>query len=764
MELVLFEEAAEHVTRISRILHRPRGNALLVGVGGSGKQSLCRLAAFICGFPVHQLALTSTFGLKDLHEFLKARGAFSLFLVPLQLPHLPSISFSRKCTVLLSGFGNVLIAFCLLFPPVCPQGIYVRAGVRPAEPLVFLLPDSHIVDERFLMLINDMLSSGYLPNLFTCAELGEVFVKLRPAAKSAMVQDTWSNLHEFFVDRVRQNLHIVLGLSPNGSSFRTRARQFPALVNCTTIDWFHPWAEMALVSVATTFLERMDLTNQTIAMADTTSEMSLATENNADDAKEGVGSEEEYLDAAQQLEDLRENLAHHMSNVHLSVGSACTQFREVQRRHNYVTPSSFLELTVCFKSLLESQSGKLASDIKRLSIGLERLRSTTMDMHNLQVDLRAKIKKSKEEKARTQGLLDDLGKKRAGLIEQTELAATEQAACDKAASMAATVQATAEGEMDKAKPIIEAAEEAVNHLSKAMLVELKSMTKPPAGVDRVMGAVLMLLTEETNKETLAWDKARKMVAKTDKFKKRLKGYSAERISNAVLNKLAPLMTDKHFTPEKLKNKSEAAAHLCIWVCSMFAFNRIFSKVEPLKAQLSEAKRKKSEADERLRVVQNEIGEQRSELANLQQNFLLATEDKRKVLDNVAQCRERLDRATRLTQGLREENMRWSAEVERMRECQVSVVGDCMLAAAFVSYIAAFDFATRTQLINDNWMTDMQSRDIRSSVDVEPVAVLSPTAERAEWATQGLPTDPMSQQNGAVIANCHRWPVIPKPAP
>jgi dynein heavy chain len=131
--------------------------------------------------------------------------------------------------------------------------MYNRAGVKD-EGLMFLFNEGQITNERFLVSLNDLLSSGEISDLFTDEDLEGIV-------------NNKDNCWKFYLDRVKKNLHMSLCFSPVGDAFRNRSRRFPALINCTVIDWFHPWPEEALLSVANKFLEEVEMPSDEVRKA-----------------------------------------------------------------------------------------------------------------------------------------------------------------------------------------------------------------------------------------------------------------------------------------------------------------------------------------------------------------------------------------------------------------------------------------------------------------------------------------------------------------
>ncbi len=81
-----------------------------------------------------------------------------------------------------------------------------------------------------------------IPLLCVCVQAMRAFA----LADNKDVEHTPLSLFNYFVNRCRENLHIILAFSPIGDTFRNRMRMFPSLINCCTIDWFQAWPDDAL--------------------------------------------------------------------------------------------------------------------------------------------------------------------------------------------------------------------------------------------------------------------------------------------------------------------------------------------------------------------------------------------------------------------------------------------------------------------------------------------------------------------------------------
>ena len=138
------------------------------------------------------------------------------------------------------------------------KALYKIAGLK-GQKVAFIFTDAEVKEEAFLEYINQMLMTGEVAGLIPKDEQDLIVNETRPVMKKEAPEslDTYDNLWNFFLSRVRDNLHLCLCFSPVGEKFPRRARNFPGLINGCTIDWFLPWPQDALVAVSTKFIGRV---------------------------------------------------------------------------------------------------------------------------------------------------------------------------------------------------------------------------------------------------------------------------------------------------------------------------------------------------------------------------------------------------------------------------------------------------------------------------------------------------------------------------
>ncbi|XP_067212065.1 dynein beta chain, ciliary [Linepithema humile] len=674
MNLVLFEDAMMHVCRVNRILESPRGSALLVGVGGSGKQSLSRLAAFISSLEVFQVQLKKGYGVTDLKLELAA--------------------------------------------------LYTKAGLKNLG-IMFLMTDAQVPNEEFLVLINDMLASGEVPDLFAEDEVENIIAGVRNEVKGAGMLDTRENCWKFFIDRVRRQLRIVLCFSPVGSTLRVRSRKFPAIINCTMINWFHEWPQEALMSVSKRFLQELEELPETY----------------------------------------RESAAKFMAHAHTSVNIASRHYLSSERRYNYTTPKSFLEQISLYIRLLKTKTAELRARVARLENGLDKLRSTAVQVDKLKEKLAVQEVELQQKNDAADALIAIVGIETEKVQKEKAIADEEESKVAMIAEEVSKKQKDCEADLLKAEPALLAAQEALNTLNKANLTELKSFGSPPGAVTNVTAAVMVLLAPAGKvPKDRSWKAAKIVMAKVDTFLDALINYDKENIHPEVIKAIQPYLKDSEFEPEFVRSKSAAAAGLCAWVINIIKFYEVFCDVEPKRKALAHANAELAAAQEKLSGIKRKVASLEEQLAKLTADFEQATSEKLKCQQEADATNSTIALANRLVGGLASENVRWADSVANFMLQASTMPGDVLLVTAFISYVGCFTKQFRQDLLHKQWLPYMRMIEpiIPITEGLDPLSLLTDDTQIAKWNNEGLPNDRMSTENATILTNSDRWPLMIDP--
>uniref|UniRef100_A0A8C0UY83 Dynein heavy chain 5, axonemal-like n=1 Tax=Cyanistes caeruleus TaxID=156563 RepID=A0A8C0UY83_CYACU len=681
MDLVFFKDAIIHLIKISRIIRTPQGNALLVGVGGSGKQSLTRLASYIAGYESFQITLTRTYATNNLLDDLKT--------------------------------------------------LYLTAGQK-GKGVVFIFTDNEVRDESFLEYMNNVLASGEVSNLFARDEIGEITQDLIPAMKKEYprLSLTGENLYNYFLARVRNNLHVVLCFSPVGEKFRTRALKFPGLISGCTMDWFQHWPKDALVAVAQHFLASYHI---------------------------------------ECTDEVKQSVVNTMGTIQDIVAEKCDEYFERYRRRTFVTPKSYLSFIGGYKAIYKEKFASLGSLSERMRTGLAKLMEAEVSVNLLSKELAMKEKDLALASTKADEVLLEVTMK-AHAAEKVKMQV--QMVKDKAQAIVDDIaidKSAAEEKLEAARPALEEAKAALQTIKPSDIATVRKLGKPPHLIMRIMDCVLLLFQRKVDSVTLdhdrpgvkpSWTEAQKLMNNSG-FLSMLLTFQKDSITEETVELLEPYLDMEDYNLENAKKVCGNVAGLCSWTQAMAYFYGINKEVLPLKANLALQEGRLSAAQMELNSAQNQLDEKQKELDEVQAMYDAAMKEKQALLDDAEACRRKMNNATALIEGLGGEKLRWTASSKNFQNQIINLVGNVLLATGFLSYSGPFNQEYRNLLLQ-MWKKEMDNSKIPYSKNLNLTGMLVDNATVGEWNLQGLPNDDLSIQNGIIVTKASRYPLLIDP--
>ncbi|KAK4874901.1 hypothetical protein RN001_014261 [Aquatica leii] len=680
MHLVMFKFAIEHVSRVSRVLMQDNGNVLLVGIGGSGRHSAVKLATAMAEYNLFEIEISRNYGVTEWRDDLKR--------------------------------------------------LLLKAGCE-GKPIVFLFADTQIKSEAFTEDVNMILNTADVPNLYAPDEKAEILEKMQNAARDSgrKIDSTPLALYNFFIERIRNNLHVALAMSPIGGAFRVRCRMFPSLINCCTIDWFLKWPDDALEKVANMFLKQTDITDEMI-----------------------------------------EKCVFICKHFHTKVEDASDRFYEDLKRRTYVTPTSYLELIQTFKSLYYLKVDQITMQRNRYETGLEKLDFAAGQVSLMQEELHALQPKLVVASAKTEKLMVKIEQDTVEVEKKKEVVGADEALANEAAAASQAIKDDCESDLAEAIPALQAAVEALDTLKPADVTLVKSMKNPPYGVKLVMEAVCVMKGSKPDRKPDPgsgkmvedyWGPSVKLLADM-KFLDSLKTYDKDNINPAIMKRIRDrYIPDRDFDPANIRNVSTACEGLCKWVRALEVYDRVIKIVAPKKERLNAAEAELAVQMETLNLKRAQLKEVTDKLQALNDEFAAETKKKKDLEDLIELCSQKLIRAEQLIGGLGGEKTRWSEAAEYLAGLLGNVIGDVLLSAGVVAYLGAFTVDYRNAVISE-WNSHAKIIGVPCADKFSLVSTLGEPVIIRAWNIAGLPVDNFSIENGIIATKARRWPLMIDP--
>ncbi|KAL1851300.1 hypothetical protein VTK73DRAFT_9459 [Phialemonium thermophilum] len=222
------------------------------------------------------------------------------------------------------------------------------------------------------------------------------------------------------------------------------------------------------------------------------------------------------------------------------------------------------------------------------------------------------------------------------------------------------------------------------------------------------------------------------------------------------------LANPEFTFDKVNRASKACGPLVQWVEAQVNYAEILDRVGPLRDEVARLEERALQTRAEATAVQDTIAKLEASIDTYKREYAALISETQAIKAEMARVQFKVDRSVRLLDSLASERARWE-EASRSFETQIAtLVGDVLVAAAFLAYGGLYDQTFRKAMTED-WLHQLHLSGIRCKPHNPVVEYLSTADERLAWQEHALPVDDLCTENAIILKRFNRYPLIIDPS-
>ncbi|KAL2821627.1 dynein heavy chain, cytoplasmic [Aspergillus granulosus] len=618
------------------------------------------------------------------------------------------------------------------------RNVLRRAGCK-GEKICFIMDESNVLDSGFLERMNTLLANAEVPGLFEGDEFSSLMTACKEGAqRQGLILDSQEELYKWFTQQIVKNLHVVFTMNPPEEGLSSKAATSPALFNRCVLNWMGDWSDQALFQVGSELTQSVDLDKANFVAPDSIP----------------VAYRELSLPASH-----RDTVVNSMVYIHYSLQRFNQRLQKQQGKTTYLTPRHYLDFVAQYVKLFNEKREDLEEQQRHLNVGLEKLRDTVEKVSDLRVSLAQKKTQLENKDAEANEKLQRMVADQREAEQRKAVSLEVQAALEKQEKEVATRREVVLRDLARAEPAVAEAQKSVSNIKRQHLTEVRSMGNPPASVRLALEAVCTLLGHKVD----SWKTIQGIVRKDD-FIASIVNYDNERqmTRNHRVKMQNEFLSKDDFTYERVNRASKACGPLVQWVEAQVNYSEILDRVGPLREEVDTLEQQALQTKAEAQTIENTINDLESSIATYKAEYAALISETQAIKTEMSRVQFKVDRSVRLLDSLSSERTRWE-EGSRSFETQIStLVGDVLIAAAFLAYAGFYDQQFRKAMVDD-WVQQL----VQSGISFKPhnpiTEYLSNADERLAWQAHSLPVDDLCTENAIVLKRYNRYPLIIDPS-